>query len=84
MSIECRKELVGTRIFVIDPLGEQVGVYSREQAVDEATRCSMKEDAMWETAKLLVDTAIKGHMEMHGVGRETARRLLRHAAEVVE
>jgi hypothetical protein len=28
---------------------------------------------MWETAKILVDIAVKTHMQMFGVDRETAR-----------
>jgi len=43
-------------------------------------RCK-KEDAMWETAKLMVDTAIKAHMRMHGVDRETARYWISSASE---
>jgi hypothetical protein len=33
----------------------------------------LKEDAMYETAKQLMDTAVNTHMQMHGVDRETAR-----------
>jgi len=36
---------------------------------------------MYETAKLLVDTAIKAHMQMFGVDRETASYWIRSAAE---
>jgi len=34
---------------------------------------------MYETAKLLVDTAVTAHMEIHGVDRETAERWIRDA-----
>jgi hypothetical protein len=43
-----------------------------------------KEDAMRETARLLVDTAIQAHMQMHGVDRETARYWVKSAAEVAD
>jgi ketosteroid isomerase-like protein len=32
---------------------------------------------MYETAKLLVDTAVKTHMEIHDVDRETAEHWIR-------
>jgi len=40
-----------------------------------------KEDLMYETAKQLMDTAIKAHMQMHGVDRETARYWVFSASE---
>jgi hypothetical protein len=45
-------------------------------------RCQ-KEDAMWETAKILVDIAIQAYMQMHGVDRETARYWVSSAMDVV-
>jgi hypothetical protein len=39
---------------------------------------------MWETAKSLVDIAIKAHMEMHNVDRETSRYWIQSAAEVTD
>jgi hypothetical protein len=38
---------------------------------------------MYATAKQLVDFAIKTHMQMHGVDRETARYWVCSAMEVV-
>ena len=32
---------------------------------------------MYKTAKLLVNTAVKSHMQIHGVDRETAERWIR-------
>ena len=43
-----------------------------EAAQQDIERCK-KEDTMYESAKLLVDTAIKAHMEQFGVDRDTAR-----------
>ncbi len=73
MSNGYRVEPVGNAFIVIDDLGEPVGRYpTEEEAQKDIERCK-KEDAMWETAKLLVDTAIKAHMQMYSVDRETAR-----------
>jgi hypothetical protein len=38
---------------------------------------------MYETAKQLVDTAVKAHMKIFGVDRETSRYLIKSAAEGV-
>jgi hypothetical protein len=45
-------------------------------------RCK-KEDQMYETAKQLMDMAIKAHMQVFGVDRETARYWIRSASDVV-
>jgi hypothetical protein len=83
MNTEYRVETAGEQFIVIDPWGEQVNSYlTEETAKQDIERCK-KEDAMYETAKQLVDTAIKAHMQMFGVDRETARYWIRSAAEVV-
>jgi hypothetical protein len=72
MRYEYRIEPVANAFIVIDDLGEPVGRYpTAEEAQKDIERC-LKEDQMWESAKLLVDAAIKAHMEKHGVDRETA------------
>src|SRR5882762_3156542 len=43
-----------------------------------------KEDLMYETAKQLMDTAIKAHMQMFGVDRETASYWIRSASDVMD
>ena len=43
---------------VIDPWGEQVDVYPTEDAAKQDIERCQKEDAMWNSAQLLVDTAI--------------------------
>jgi hypothetical protein len=83
-SNEPRIELAGPAFIVMDPWGERVNTYPTEDAAKQDIERCKREDAMWETAKLLVDTAIKAHMQMHGVDRETARRLIRDAAEVAD
>ena len=55
---------------------------TEETAQQDIERCE-QEDAMYETAKLLVDTAIKAHMQIHGVDRETARYWISSAMDVV-
>ncbi len=68
---------------MIDDLGERVDTYpSKEAAQQDVERCK-REDAMWSTAKQLVDTAVKAHMQMHGVDRETARYWVSSATDVV-
>jgi hypothetical protein len=73
MSRKCRIDVIGDQFTVIDPWGEQlVETYPTEEAARQDIERCQKEDAMWETAKLLVDAAIKAHMQIHDVDRETA------------
>ena len=48
-----------------------MNTYPTEAANSDIDRC-MKEDSMYEAARLLADIAIKARMEMHGVDREEA------------
>ena len=73
MSNECRVESAGNGFIVIDPAGEQVNTHPTEDAAKQDIERCKKEDAMYETAKQLVDFAIKAHMQVFGVDRETAR-----------
>jgi len=83
MTNEYRIEPVGSLFIVVDPWGEIVNRCSTEEAAKaDIERCE-QQDAMWEPAKLMVDTAIKAHMRMHGVDRETARYWLSSAMDVV-
>ena len=85
MSTDYRIEPSGPAYIVIDPWGEQlVETYSTEDAARQDIERCKKEDEMWETAKLLFDIAVKAHMQMHHVDRETASRLLRDALEVTD
>jgi hypothetical protein len=73
MSTEYHIEPAGPAYIVIDPWDEQlVDTYLTEDAARQAIERCKKEEAMWETAKLLVDAAIKAHMQIHDVDRETA------------
>jgi len=66
-------EPAGTAFIVIDDAGERVDTYPTKEAAQQDIERCQKEDAMWETAKQLVDTAIKAHMQMFGVDREAAQ-----------
>jgi len=82
MSAEYRIESAGTQFTVIDASGDQVGIYPTEEAARQAIDRRRKQDAMLETAKLLLDTAVKAHMQIHGVERDTALYWIRSASEV--
>jgi hypothetical protein len=73
MSTEYRIQPAGPAYIVIDPWGEQLmHTYPTEDAARQDIERCKKEAAMWETAKLLVDAAIKAHMQIHDVDREAA------------
>jgi len=77
MSTDYRIEPVGHQFIVLDPWGEQlVNTYPTEEAARQDIERCKKEDAMWETAKLLVDNAVRAFMQLHGVDRETAERAI--------
>jgi hypothetical protein len=83
MSNDYRIEPAGSQFTVIDPWGEIVNTYATEDAAKEDIERCKREDAMYETAKQLVDFAVKAHMEVFGVDRETARYWIHSAAETV-
>jgi hypothetical protein len=81
MSNEYRIEPSGAAFIVMDPWGEQlVNTYPTEDAAKQDIERCKREDAMYETAKQLVDTAIKAHLERFGVDRETASYWIRSAS----
>jgi hypothetical protein len=84
MSNEYRIEPAGTQFAVIDAGGERVNTYPTEAAAKKDIERCKKEDAMYETAKRLVDAAMTAHAEMFGISRETARYWIRSAAETKE
>jgi hypothetical protein len=85
MSTEYRIESSGNTFIVIDPWGEQlVQTYPTEEAAKQDIELCKREDAMWETAKLLIDTAIRAHMQMHDLDRKTARYWISSAMDVVD
>jgi hypothetical protein len=64
-------------------VGRAFGEHPTEQAAQQDIERCKREDAMYDTAKLLVDIAIKAHMEKFKVDRETARYWVSSAMEVV-
>jgi S-adenosylmethionine/arginine decarboxylase-like enzyme len=72
MKKEYRIEPAGSQFTVIDPWGEQVHTYPTEEAAKQDIERCKKEVAVYETAKQLVDMAVKTHMKMFEVDRETA------------
>jgi len=75
MSYEYRVASAGNQFIVIDDAGEQVGTYPTEEAAKRDIERCKKEDAMYETAKQLVDAAVKAHMQRFGIDRETGELL---------
>jgi len=84
MNTNYRIEPVGSLFIVVDLWGEIVNRCSTEEAARQDIERCQKEDAMWETAKLMVDIAVKAHMRMHGVDRAVARYWIQSAAEVAD
>lgn len=68
-----RIESAGRAFRVLDPWGEYLVDLSPtpEAAQQDIDRCK-REDAMWETAKHLVEMAVEAHMLKFGIDRETA------------
>ena len=84
MTTEYRIEAIGEKFIVIDPWSEIVGRYPPDdEAYQNLERC-IKKDAMWDSAKILVDNAIKTHMQLNGVDRNTACYWVFGAAEASE
>ena len=79
MDIDYRIEPVGSQYIVVDPWDEIVGRYtSTQEALQNIERCK-KEDAIAETAHLLVENAIKALVQVNGLDRDTAERAIRDA-----
>ena len=80
MSGDYRIVPSGEHFIVIDPWGERLAdVFPTEEAAAvEIERCK-KEDAMYDSAKKLVDSAIEAHMKKFGVDRETSSYWIRSA-----
>jgi hypothetical protein len=59
-----------------------VDVFPTEEAAKEDIERCQREDAMYETAKQLVDIAIEAHAQKFGIDRETAEYWVCSAAEL--
>ena len=84
MDAEYRIESVGTQFIVVDPWGENAGSFPTQEAAQQDIERCKKKDALWRSARVLVDNAIKAQMQLHGVDRETARYWVFSAAESSE
>ena len=82
MSAEYRIEPAGHQFTIIDAAGNQVGIYPTEELARKAVERRSKQDAMLETAKLLLENAVKAHMQIHGVDHDTALYWIRIASEM--
>jgi hypothetical protein len=81
MADEYRIRPDGPQFEIIDGAGETVGVCkTMRKAEHEITLCK-KEDVMWESAKLLIEKAVKAYMKKHGVNSRTAHYWIREAAD---
>ena len=80
----CFQEPVGEKFIVVDPYGEIVGSYLTEDAAQQDIERCKKKDAMWDTAQLLVDNAIKAQVQLHDVDRKTAHLWVSSAVEASE
>jgi hypothetical protein len=80
MNADYQIKRAGKQFRVLDPWGEYlVDMFpTRKAAQQDIARCK-KEDAMYETAKQLVDIAIETHAQKFGVDRETAERWVHDA-----
>lgn len=73
VKTDYRIQSYGGHFTLIDPWGQRVdAVYpTKEAAEQDIERC--RKESMHQTAKILVENAIRAHMELHRVDRETAR-----------
>ena len=80
MNADYQIKRAGRQFKVLDPWGEYlVDMFpTREAAQKDIERCK-REDAMFETAKQLVDTAIEVHAQKFCVDRDTAERCIHDA-----
>ncbi len=83
MNKEHRIRPVDTQFILIGDAGEQVDASTTADLANQDIERCIKDDAMWETAILLVDIAIKTLMQMHGVDRKTARHWISRATDAV-
>ena len=79
-----RIEPAGEQFTVIDSDGNVVDILPNKEAAEAEIEHCLREDVVWESAKLLFDTVIRAHMELRALDRETSRRLVKDAAEVAD
>jgi hypothetical protein len=81
MRSKYRIELGGHGYVVMDAENGTVGNYETRQEAQQGIQRCQKEDAIWETSKLLIDMSIKTLMQIHEVDRDTATDWISSAGE---
>jgi hypothetical protein len=80
MNADYQIKRAGTQFKVIDPWGEQlVDLFPTKEAAEKDIEGCKREDAMYETAKQLVDIAIEAHIQKFQIDRETAEHWIHSA-----
>jgi hypothetical protein len=81
MADEYRIRPVGSQFEIIDDAGERVAAFKTEREAEHEIDVLVSDDAMWESARLLVRVAVNALMNMRHVDNRTARYWIREAAD---
>jgi hypothetical protein len=81
MDDEYRIRPVGSQFEIIDDVGERVAAFKTEREAEHEIDVLVSDDAMWESARLLVRVAVNALMNMRHVDSRTARYWIREAAD---
>jgi hypothetical protein len=81
MADEYRIRLVGSQFEIIDDAGDRVGAFRTEREAKHEIDVLVSDDAMWKSARLLVQAAVSAFMNMRHVDSRTAQHWIREAAD---
>jgi hypothetical protein len=81
MADEYRIKPDGPQFLIIDQTGETVGAYNTEREAENEIVIRMSDDAMWDSARLLIKMSADSFMKMRNVDSRTAQYWLREAAD---
>ena len=81
MAGEYRIRPVGSQFEIIDDAGERVAAFKTEREAEHEIDVLVSDDAMWESARLLVEVAVNALMNTRRVDSRTARYWIREAAD---
>jgi hypothetical protein len=81
MANEYRIMPEGPQFLIIDQTGETVGVYKTERQAKDGIAACMSDDAMWDSARLLVKNSVDSFMKLQNVDSRTAQHWIREAAD---
>lgn len=83
MTAEYRISPASDNRFVITDLqNEYAGAFFTRKEAEERVARYTQDPAMWESAKLLIHTAIAAQMEVHSISRDSALFWVKSAAEI--